>query len=201
MVYPNSKHLDSLQLGQLYQAFIQYLLLKRYGVKVHFYRTKEDQYNIGESIEGIEVKFDDWCTKTGRLSIEVGEKTRANLAAFTPSGIMRKDNTILYAQGNMMRCWIFPKRDLQLFFKTRRPTIIDDDPKTIQKFYLYLPDAAKIAKCSFQVSPYVCDYGTPPTPDWTNCLPCPLYKDGHCLSRGATIYQKIHLDEEGIARS
>jgi len=38
----------------------------------------------------------------------------------------------------------------------------------------------------------VCDYGTPPVPNWTNCLPCPLYKDGHCLSRGATIYRAIY---------
>lgn len=48
---------------------------------------------------------------------------------------------------------------------------------------------------------HICDYRVLPVPDWPNCLLCPLYKDGHCLSRGATIYQKIHLDEEGIARS
>lgn len=42
--------------------------------------------------------------------------------------------------------------------------------------------------------PPVCDYGTPPVPDWKNCLPCPLYKDGHCLSRGGAIWRVIHGD-------
>lgn len=191
MTYPNSKHLDPLSLGELYQDLIKHLLLKMYGIKVHFYHTKEAQYNIGESIEGIEVKLDNLCTKTHRLSIETGEKTQANLASFTPSGIMRKDNTIWYAQGSMTHCWIFLKRDLQLFFKTRRPTIIDNDPKTIQKFYLYLSEADKLAKYSFGVGFYVCDYGTPPMPNWTNCLPCPLYRDGHCLSHGAAICKAL----------
>lgn len=195
MTYPNSKHLDSLALGELYQELIKLLLLKRCGVKVHFYHTKEEQYDIGESVEGIEVKFDDWCTRTHRLSIEVGEKTRANLTKFTPSGIMREDNTIWYAQGNMTHCWVFIKRDLRLLFKTRRPTIVDDDPKTIQKFYLYLSEADKIAKYAFSVSPYVCDYGTLPIFAWVNCEPCPLYSDGHCHSQGAAIHKAIYGDE------
>lgn len=42
----------------------------------------------------------------------------------------------------------------------------------------------------------VCDYGTPPVPDWKNCLPCPLNKDGHCLSRGAIIWRATHRSEE-----
>lgn len=191
MTYPNSKHSDPLRLGDLYQDLIGRLLQKLYGVNVHFYGTQEDQYSIGESVEGIEVKFDNWCTKTRRLSIEVGEKTRANLARFSPSGIMRKDNTVWYAQGNMVRCWVFLKGDLQSFFKTRRPAIVANDPKTIQKFYLHLLEADKIAKYSFSVSPYVCDYDIPPVPNWENCLPCPLYKDEHCLSQGAAIYRAI----------
>ena len=32
----------------------------------------------------------------------------------------------------------------------------------------------------------VCDYGDKNVP-WENCLPCPLYKEGHCLSRGAML--------------
>lgn len=192
MTYPDSKHPDPLRLGELYQELIGHLLQKLYGLKVHFYHTREEQYTLGESAEGIEVKLDNWCTKTRRLSIEVGEKSRADLPQFTPSGIMRQDNTKWYAQGNMTRCWLFLKRDLQSFFKTRRPTVVDDDPKTIQKFYLSLSQADEIAERSFQVSPYVCDYGVPPVPKWDNCLPCPLYKDGHCKSRGAAIHRAIH---------
>jgi len=42
----------------------------------------------------------------------------------------------------------------------------------------------------------VCDYGIPPVPNWRNCLPCPLYKNEHCLSRGAAIYRAIHAADE-----
>lgn len=42
---------------------------------------------------------------------------------------------------------------------------------------------------------HVCDYGDKNVP-WKNCLPCPLFKDGHCLSKGATIYKAIYETEE-----
>lgn len=34
----------------------------------------------------------------------------------------------------------------------------------------------------------VCDYGDKPV-DWANCFPCPLFRDGHCLSRGVSFHQ------------
>jgi hypothetical protein len=43
--------------------------------------------------------------------------------------------------------------------------------------------------------PLVCDYGVPPVPGWQNCLPCPLYSNGHCHSRGARIWRAIHGSE------
>jgi hypothetical protein len=44
--------------------------------------------------------------------------------------------------------------------------------------------------------PPVCDYGTPPVPSWQNCLTCPLYRDGHCTSRGVVIWRAIHGEGE-----
>lgn len=44
--------------------------------------------------------------------------------------------------------------------------------------------------------PPVCDYGDGSV-TWLNCLPCPLYKDGHCLSEGAARRRAIYGDEEG----
>lgn len=37
---------------------------------------------------------------------------------------------------------------------------------------------------------FVCDYGAGSV-SWPNCLPCPLYKDGDCQSRGAIIFGAI----------
>lgn len=42
----------------------------------------------------------------------------------------------------------------------------------------------------------VCDYGDGSV-HWANCLPCPLYKDGHCLSEGGKIHRAVYGDEEG----
>lgn len=42
----------------------------------------------------------------------------------------------------------------------------------------------------------VCDYGIPPVPNWSNCLPCPLYKDGHCFSEEAKQWTDGRLGKE-----
>ena len=41
----------------------------------------------------------------------------------------------------------------------------------------------------------VCDYGDGSV-TWANCLPCPLYKDGNCLSRGAAAYRAVHENQQ-----
>lgn len=65
-------------------------------------------------------------------------------------------------------------------------------------------DRAKIKNADTQNEPapvfetlklHVCEYGAPPTPNWPNCLPCPLYKDEHCLSRGAAIHRALYRTE------
>lgn len=43
----------------------------------------------------------------------------------------------------------------------------------------------------------VCDYATAPVPKWKNCLPCPLYKDGHCMSKGGRLQRAIEELQEG----
>jgi len=45
----------------------------------------------------------------------------------------------------------------------------------------------------------VCDYGAADIAkdlDWQNCLPCPLYKDRHCTSKGAAIQRAIYRNNE-----
>jgi len=65
-------------------------------------------------------------------------------------------------------------------------------------------DRAKIKDADAQIKPtppferwklYVCDYGDGSVA-WANCLPCPLYKDGPCLSRGAAIRKIVYGDED-----
>ena len=61
-----------------------------------------------------------------------------------------------------------------------------------------LVDVAEI--CNPLTHPYllssipVCDYSDKSV-TWANCLPCPLFRDGHCLSRGASFHQMMSTEK------
>lgn len=135
-MYPNNKHANPLQIGEAYQRKVAEAIKAQYNYQIHYYTDKQDQYNIGESSEGFEIKYDSWIGRSGRLSIEIGEKTKIILPVFSASGIFRKDNTIWYCQGDDRYCWIFIKRELQEYYYKNRPLVISNNPPTIKKFYL-----------------------------------------------------------------
>lgn len=143
--YPDNKHADPLKIGEAYQEKIARIIKERYGVTIHYYKTKREQYTIGESVEGFEIKFDSWISRSGRMSIEVGEKTRKDLPHFTDSGILRMDNTKWYCQGDNFYCWVFSKKKLRDYYFMSKPHVIDDNPPTIRKFYIRLDVADKLA--------------------------------------------------------
>ena len=99
-MYPNNKHANPLQIGEAYQRKVAEAIKAQYNYQIHYYTDNHDQYNIGESSEGFEIKYDSWIGRSGRLSIEIGEKTKIILPVFSASGIFRKDNTIWYCQGD-----------------------------------------------------------------------------------------------------
>lgn len=140
--YPDCKHKDSLQVGAEFLDFVL-LQLQPMGMYLQPFTSKKYQYAKGESFQGWEVKYDERCSETGRLSIEIAEKTRADLVSWTPSGIYRSDNTWLYIQGNYARFYIFLKKHLILLHRTGKYTL--GEIPTLQKFYLSLADAERYA--------------------------------------------------------
>jgi N6-adenosine-specific RNA methylase IME4 len=88
--------------------------------------SKKFQYEIGENLQGFEIKYDARCTgdrgtlATNQLSIEIAEKTKDSNLNYIDSGIYRNDNSWLYIQGNYMMFWIFSKRILKLLHKSGR---------------------------------------------------------------------------------
>lgn len=144
-MYPDSKHSNPLKIGEAYQDKVAEVIKKRYGYKIHYYKTKKEQYELGESVEGFEIKYDGWISKSKRMSIEIAERTRKDLQDFTESGIFRKDNTKWYCQGDDKTLWIFSKKKLQEYYRNRCPMVIDDRPPTIKKFYISLETADKLA--------------------------------------------------------
>lgn len=143
-MYPNSQYSDPLGLGEWYQRFIAEVIKEKFGVEIHYYTKKIDQYLKGESEEGYEIKYDKRIRDYQRLSIEVAEKSRANLPNWTPSGIFRKDNTKYYIQGDDKTAWCFIKAKLVKYFNDNKPKITTKHG-TIQTFYISVETANKLA--------------------------------------------------------
>jgi hypothetical protein len=138
-------YLTQLVKGESYQDKVARRIKQEFDYDIHFYASRRDQYEIGESAEGIEIKYDSWISRSGRMSIEIAEKTRADLPEFTPSGIFRQDNTRYYLQGDDNHVWCFVKTALQEHYRTSKPETIDNNPPTIRKFYISVAQADSLA--------------------------------------------------------
>lgn len=148
-LYPDAKHANSLDVGAQFLDFVM-IQLRDYGLYLQPMTSRKNQYEIGESLNGWEVKLDNRFTDTGRLSIEIAEKTRADNPVWIPSGIYRSDNTYLYIQGNYEYFYLFPKKYLVFLHETKRYQVDERHP-TVKKFYLPIAHADKY--CMLKVVP------------------------------------------------
>ena len=103
---------EKLAQGEQYQAFIQDVFDSHLGIKFTCFDTKDEQYNIGESKAGIEIKFDSRISETNNLYIETEEKSHKNKNNYSPSGIYRSDNTWLYVIGDYKKIFLLSKMKL-----------------------------------------------------------------------------------------
>lgn len=149
----NSGHADSFEVGNEFQDFVCIELAKQ-SIILQNINSKKFQFNVGENLQGFEIKYDSRCTgdmgtnPTGRLSIEIAEKTNGTNINYVPSGIYRNDNSWLYIQGNYMNFWIFSKKILQGLHRSGRYET--HRLATIEKYYLPIEDADKY--CSLKVT-------------------------------------------------
>lgn len=96
-----------------YQDFIQCQLLYRLGISINLFTSRKYQYNVGESISGIEIKNDKRMKDTGNLYIETEERHQKD-KPFVKSSIMREDNTFLWCIGDYERAYLISKEQLQV---------------------------------------------------------------------------------------
>lgn len=144
--YPDSKNPYSTKEGLEFQDFIADELFTL-GIIIQNYSSKKYQLTVGENRQGVEIKLDNRCTETGRMSIEIAEKSKASNWEFVPSGIYRRDNTILYIQGNYNLYAIFSKKFL---ISLHKKDIYEEheSPRnnpTVRAFFLPLPAVEKYA--------------------------------------------------------
>ncbi len=138
-VYPNAKSATSFADGVEYQDFVCEALARR-GLIIQLFGSKRYQLERGESLTGAEIKLDQRCVEFNHLSIEVAEKSRASIEGWTPSGILRDDNSWLYIQGNQQVIFVFAKNWLRRWYHVKKPDV-HTKRGTIQTFYLEWPDA------------------------------------------------------------
>jgi len=138
--YPDAKRQTVFAEGIEFQDFVCIKLAEE-NIILQNMASKKYQYAIGENLQGWEIKLDNLCTQTNRLSIEIAEKSKADNPVWVNSGIYRNDNSWLYIQGNMNVIFIFAKKILVGLHKSKKYE--EAEIPTLRKFYLPMQDAKK----------------------------------------------------------
>lgn len=138
-MYPHATVADSLEKGLAFQDFVCIELAKR-NIVLQNIGSKKYQFEVGENLQGFEIKLDRRCTETKRLSIELYEKTSRDVMFWTPSGILRSDNSIVYIQGNYQCFWVFMKNWLVRYYEQKSPEV-EEFNGTIKRFFLPFAEA------------------------------------------------------------
>lgn len=143
--YPDAPRSDTIEAGNSFEDFVCDALAAE-GITLRTYRSASRQLGVGESRAGFEIKLDAPSASTGRLSIEVAERTRNEQGRpWTQSGILRNDNTWLYIQGNPKFFWVFHKPTLVEYYRARKPKV-DEKFGTVRTFYLSWNEADRLGK-------------------------------------------------------
>lgn len=136
--YPDSRNDQSVPDGTTFEYYV-IELLTRVGLVVQRCETAEEQFMYGDARDdanvGYEIKLDRRCVDTGRLSIEIAEKTALN-RPWVDSGIFSSSIATYYIQGTAEQFWVFKRTDLRQWYRIHSPRVVDDNPPTIKKFYL-----------------------------------------------------------------
>lgn len=117
----NEYYREKMQAGLEYQDFIADQLRKATPcIILGAYSSTKYQFEKGESASGIEIKHDMLLKETGNLYIEVAEKSEEKVPDYSPSGIMRNDNTWLYLVGDYEQAFLFSKEQLKMVYADKK---------------------------------------------------------------------------------
>jgi len=137
---------EHLGVGNEYEHFIDNYYKKELDTDLGMHWTKTEQHNIGENKYGMEIKYDSIMERTGNLYIEIAEKPSPNVINYSPSGILRNDNSQLYGIGNYSVFYIFNKQFLIEIYKSSKYKEIEIDRKTSKGFLIPIKNAEKMVE-------------------------------------------------------
>lgn len=143
--YPNSRNKNSVQDGLSFQDFVQQATLIDWGMVIQTFSSSRYQLEQGESPQKTEIKLDNRCAETYRLSIEVAERSSFKVQEWTDSGIYAVPPSLFYIQGNYEFFYLFETRHLREVHRVKFQGQFQEGPATIRKFYLPLKMADEIA--------------------------------------------------------
>lgn len=100
----------------VYQDFLTTYLVLHFGFVVQVYSSSQYQLSRGESIQGVEIKYDETSLQTGNFYFEVAEKATDRLGGFVDSGILSNHHW-LYLIGNTKEVFLFDSNRLRECYK------------------------------------------------------------------------------------
>ena len=127
----NSYYADKLKEGQEFEDFVQDALAAR-GIFLGNYTSQKYQIEKGENMLGMEIKRDGRFRDTGNFYIETAEKTHKDKPNWTPSGIMRDDNSWLFCIGDEKGFCVFDKKLIRRLIEHPGYTFRDTETDTSQ---------------------------------------------------------------------
>jgi hypothetical protein len=122
--------------GEKYQEFVSKICLEVQELRIDVYKKKQEQYNIGESRQGYEIKNDDRYKETKNIYIEIAEKTNENNSEYINSGIYRGDNSHTLIIGNYDVFYFFSIKQLRKIHKMKKKYFREITTKTSKGFLL-----------------------------------------------------------------
>ena len=140
-----------LPIGQKFQDYCAVQIMKNLNIPLVNLQSKEFQFEIGENLQGFEIKYDQNFTNTNNLYIETEHRVSLE-QEYYKGGIFRNDNSWLYCIGNYEVIYIFSKSLLILLYQSGRYRVIENNLMTSKGFLLPKGDADKYAANKIEVN-------------------------------------------------
>jgi len=110
---------NNLKAANEYQDFVCIHLIKK-GIVLSNMSSQKFQNELGENLQGFEIKFDRLFRQTNNLYIEVAEKSNPSNMNYVKSGIFRNDNSWIYAIGDYEGIYLIQKKVLKSMYEKNR---------------------------------------------------------------------------------
>ena len=133
-----------LSIGQKFQDFCAVQIMNNLHIPLVNLQSKEFQFEIGENLQGFEIKYDQKFGNTHNLYIETEHRVYPE-EEYYKGGILRNDNSWLYCIGNYDVIYIFSKKSLVHLYQSGCYPVIENNLMTSKGFLLPKHDADKYA--------------------------------------------------------